>query len=76
MSLIISFSATAAAVGLPFGAALVICRFPARQAVVLLASAFLGLAPIVVGLRLYLALFACGGSGRTPDPVHAGRHGG
>lgn len=62
LSLFVSFSATAAAaaIGLPFGAALVICRFPARQAVVLLANAFLGLPPVVVGLGLYLALSRSG----------------
>jgi tungstate transport system permease protein len=58
LSLLVSFSATAAAaaIGLPFGAALVICRFPARRTFVLIANAFLGLPPVVVGLALYLVL--------------------
>jgi tungstate transport system permease protein len=58
LSLTVSFSATAlaAGVGLPCGAALVICRFPGRQLLILLANAFLGLPPVVVGLGLYLTL--------------------
>jgi len=45
ISLFVSFSATAVAtvVGLPLGAALAICRFPGRRALVLIANAFLGL---------------------------------
>jgi tungstate transport system permease protein len=62
LSLMVSFSATAAAavVGLAFGAALAICRFPGRRLLVLLANAFLGLPPVVVGLGLYLILSRSG----------------
>jgi tungstate transport system permease protein len=58
LSLTVSFSATAVAavVGLPCGAALAICRFPGRRLLILLANAFLGLPPVVVGLALYLIL--------------------
>jgi tungstate transport system permease protein len=62
LSLTISFSATAVAavVGLPCGAALAICRFPGRRLLILLANAFLGLPPVVVGLVLYLMLSRSG----------------
>jgi tungstate transport system permease protein len=62
LSLMVSFSATtvAAVVGLPCGAALAICRFPGRRALTLLANAFLGLPPVVVGLALYVMLSRSG----------------
>jgi tungstate transport system permease protein len=62
LSLTVSFSATAVAavVGLPGGAALAICRFPGRRLLILLANAFLGLPPVVVGLVLYLMLSRSG----------------
>jgi tungstate transport system permease protein len=62
LSLMVSFSATtvAAVVGLPCGAALAICRFPGRRVLTLLANAFLGLPPVVVGLALYLMLSRSG----------------
>jgi tungstate transport system permease protein len=62
ISLAVSFSATAlaAVIGLPLGAAFAICRFPGRRTLVLLANAFLGLPPVVVGLGLYLALSRSG----------------
>jgi tungstate transport system permease protein len=62
LSLTVSLSATAvaAAVGLPCGAALAICRFPGRRLMILLANAFLGLPPVVVGLALYLLLSRSG----------------
>src|SRR6202022_766401 len=62
LSLTVSFSATAVAavVGLPSGAALAICRFPGRRVLILLANAFLGLPPVVVGLGLYLMLSRSG----------------
>jgi len=62
LSLMVSFSATtvAAVMGLPCGAALAICRFPGRRALTLLANAFLGLPPVVVGLALYLMLSRSG----------------
>jgi tungstate transport system permease protein len=58
LSLSVSLSATAAAtlVGLPFGTALAIWRFPGRRLVIIAANAFLGLPPVVVGLVLYLLL--------------------
>ena len=58
----VSFSATtvAAVVGLPCGAALAIWRFPGRRLLTLLANAFLGLPPVVVGLALYLLLSRSG----------------
>jgi tungstate transport system permease protein len=62
LSLTVSLSATtvAAVVGLPCGAALAICRFPGRRLLILLANAFLGLPPVVVGLALYLMLSRSG----------------
>lgn len=62
LSLTVSFSSTAvaAALGLPSGAALAICRFPGRRVLVLLANALLGLPPVVVGLGLYLILSRSG----------------
>lgn len=62
LSLAVGFSATAVAavVGLPCGAALAICRFPGRRLLILLANAFLGLPPVVVGLALYLMLSRSG----------------
>ena len=65
LSLTVSLSATAVAavaavVGLPCGAALTICRFPGRRLLILLANAFLGLPPVVVGLALYLILSRSG----------------
>ena len=61
-SLTISLSATAVAavIGLPCGAALAICRFAGRRLLILLANAFLGLPPVVVGLVLYLMLSRSG----------------
>ena len=58
LSLTVSFlgTAVAAAVGLPSGAAFAISRFPGRRLLILLANAFLGLPPVVVGLGLYLML--------------------
>jgi tungstate transport system permease protein len=62
LSLTVSVSATAVAavIGLPSGAALAISRFPGRQLLILLANAFLGLPPVVVGLTLYLMLSRSG----------------
>jgi tungstate transport system permease protein len=39
---------------------LAICRFPGRRLLILLANAFLGLPPVVVGLTLYLPLSRSG----------------
>jgi tungstate transport system permease protein len=62
LSLTVSFAATAIAaiIGLPCGAALAICRFRGRRLLILLANAFLGLPPVVVGLALYLMLSRSG----------------
>jgi tungstate transport system permease protein len=58
LSLSVSLSATAAAalLGLPFGVALAIWRFPGRRVLIVIANALLGLPPAVVGLALYLTL--------------------
>jgi tungstate transport system permease protein len=53
-------TAIAAAIGLPSGAAFAITRFPGRRLLILLANAFLGLPPVVVGLGLYLMLSRSG----------------
>jgi tungstate transport system permease protein len=62
LSLAISLSATVAAavIGLPIGAALSIFRFRGRSLLILLANAFLGLPPVVVGLTLYILLSRSG----------------
>jgi len=62
LSLGVSFAATAiaTAVALPLGCALAVIDFPGRRAVVVLANAFFGLPPVVVGLILYLALSRSG----------------
>jgi tungstate transport system permease protein len=62
LSLGVSLSATslAALAGISFGAALAVCSFPGRRAVTVLANAFLGLPPVVVGLALYLLLSRSG----------------
>jgi tungstate transport system permease protein len=58
LSLTVSLSASiaATAIGLPAGAALAIWRFPGRAVLIGGANAFLGLPPVVVGLALYLLL--------------------
>lgn len=45
---------------MPAGGALAICRFRGRSVLILLANAFLGLPPVVVGLALYLLLSRSG----------------
>ena len=62
LSLGVSLSATALATlaGISFGAALALCSFPGRRALVVLTNAFLGLPPVVVGLALYLLLSRSG----------------
>ncbi len=62
LSLGVSFSAMALAApaGLFLGAVLAVCPFPGRRALVILANAFLGLPPVVVGLGLYLLLSRSG----------------
>ena len=62
LSLMVSLSAVllAAAVGLPLGAAVAVCRFPGRQAVRVLLNALLGIPPVVIGLVVYLLLSRAG----------------
>jgi tungstate transport system permease protein len=66
LSLTVSVSAAGIAtlLGLPFGAALAVWRFPGRGAIVVVANALLGLPPVVVGLVLYLLLSHSGPLGR------------
>jgi tungstate transport system permease protein len=62
LSIGVSLAATAiaAAIGLPLGAALAVFFFPGRRLLIVLANAFFGLPPVVVGLVLYLALSRSG----------------
>ena len=62
LSLTVSLSAVllAAALGLPLGAAVAVCRFPGRQAVRVLLNALLGIPPVVIGLVVYLLLSRAG----------------
>jgi tungstate transport system permease protein len=62
LSLTVSVSATmlASAVGLPLGALLALVRFPGRAAMVVVLNAFMGLPPVVVGLGMYLLLSRSG----------------
>ena len=62
LSLLVSLSAVclAAMVGLPFGAAVALYRFPGRQAVRVLLNALLGIPPVVIGLVVYLLLSRAG----------------
>src|SRR6056297_281276 len=62
LSLRVSLSAVviACAIGLPFGAALAIARFPGRPAVIIMLNALMGLPPVVVGLLIYLPLSNAG----------------
>ncbi len=52
--------AIAALIGLPFGAALAIFRFPGRRPAITLVNALMGLPPVVVGLAVYLLLSRAG----------------
>lgn len=62
LSLLVSLSAVflAAVAGLPFGAAVAVCRFPGRQVVRVLLNALLGIPPVVIGLVVYLLLSRAG----------------
>jgi tungstate transport system permease protein len=62
LSLIVSLSAVvfAAAIGIPLGALIGLTRFPARDAVIVLLNALMGLPPVVVGLAVYLLLSRSG----------------
>jgi tungstate transport system permease protein len=56
LSLSVSLTATAIAsfIGLLFGAAIGVMRFPGRRVVLVILNAFMGLPPVVVGLVIYL----------------------
>jgi tungstate transport system permease protein len=62
LSFRVSLSAVvlAALVGLPFGAAIAVARFPGRQTVIVVLNALLGLPSVVVGLLVYLLLSRAG----------------
>ena len=62
LSFAVSLAATAiaAVIGLPFGAAVAVARFPGRGAVVATLNALMGLPPVVVGLLVYLLLSRAG----------------
>src|SRR5712691_2158426 len=62
LSLSISLTAVllASIIGLPFGAALAIFRFPGRNAAVVVVNALMGLPPVVAGLFVYLLLSRSG----------------
>jgi len=62
LSIGVSLAATAiaAAIGLPLGASLAVIPFRGRRLLVILANAFFGLPPVVVGLVLYLGLSRSG----------------
>src|SRR6516162_7278777 len=62
LSLTVSLSATllASAIGLPFGALLALVRFPGRAVIVIVLNACMGLPPVVVGLAVYLLLSRSG----------------
>src|SRR5499433_1113217 len=62
LSLIISLSAVVfgALIGVPFGAAVALTRFPGREAVIVILNALMGLPPVVVGLAIYLLLSRSG----------------
>jgi tungstate transport system permease protein len=62
LSLGVSLSAVviAALVGLPFGAAIAVGRFPGRKTLIVVLNALMGLPPVVVGLAVYLMLSRAG----------------
>jgi len=60
LSVLVSLSATLLAllIGLPLGALIALNRFPGREPAIIVLNALMGLPPVVVGLGVYLALFA------------------
>jgi tungstate transport system permease protein len=62
LSLRVSLTAVlvACAIGLPFGAAVAVSRFPGRRALIVVLNALMGLPPVVVGLVVYLLLSRAG----------------
>src|SRR6516225_7269584 len=71
LSLIVSLSAVVfgGLIGVPFGAAVALTRFPGREAVIVILNALMGLPPVVVGLAIYLLLSRSGPLGGGPS-VH------
>src|SRR6266849_4890384 len=62
LSLVVSLSAVVfgGLIGVSFGAAVALTRFPGREAVIVLLNALMGLPPVVVGLAIYLLLSRSG----------------
>ena len=62
LSLIVSLSAVVLGglIGVPFGAAVALIRFPGREVVIVILNALMGLPPVVVGLAIYLLLSRSG----------------
>jgi tungstate transport system permease protein len=62
LSILVSLSATLSALvlGLPLGALIALSRFPAREPVIIVLNALMGLPPVVVGLAVYLTLSRSG----------------
>src|SRR5262249_40735721 len=62
LSLIVSLSAVVfgALIGVPFGGAVAVIRFPGHEAVIVILNALMGLPPVVVGLAVYLLLSRSG----------------
>ena len=60
LSVSLTASACAFAIGAPFGTALAVYRFPGRGGLIIIANALLGLPPVVVGLAVYLLLSRSG----------------
>src|ERR1700730_2332858 len=62
LSLVVSLSAVVfgGLMGVPFGAAVALIRFPGREAVIVVLNALMGLPPVVVGLPLSLLLSRSG----------------
>src|ERR1700681_3521473 len=62
LSLVVSLSAVllGALIGVPFGAAVALTRWPGREAVIVILNALMGLPPVVVGLAVYLLLSRSG----------------
>ena len=56
LSLVVSLSAVflGGLIGVPFGAAVALARFPGREGVIVILNALMGLPPVVVGLLVYL----------------------
>jgi tungstate transport system permease protein len=62
LSILVSLGATVLALllGLPLGALIALNRFPAREPIIIVLNALMGLPPVVVGLGVYLALSRSG----------------